>query len=263
MDSPFKQLENILNNKTSGSSDIMIKLNKLLRNNYKNDKFVSSAVSEINKKLLHFSAIREYISMVSKLTGSNKKKEFLLFLNNIEEKLHNQNSILYYKAIPYIKDINNILTISNSGTLLRLFENWRKDNNKLKITVCESRPKLEGRIFAKTLLKKKIKTELITDFMAGSYVPLVDAVITGADSVLLNGNIVNKTGSKTLALLCRHYKKPFYVITLKNKFTTLKTFNPPKENPDEIWNIKNGNLRIQNIYFEIVERDLITAVISD
>ncbi len=263
MESPDKKLEKILANKTSGSSEILIKLNKLLRQNYGNKEFIINAVRLAQRRLSHFSAVSNYINSVSKLYNSKSPRELLKLLNSLEEKLSNRYNLLYLNAQPYIKNTQNILTISNSRTLQIFFERWKIDNKKLKVTVCESRPKLEGRIFAKTLIKGGIKTELITDAAAGFYLPNVDAVITGADSILSNGNVVNKTGSKTLAILCQHYKKPFYVITLKNKFTKSKTFNPRMERPDEIWNFNNGNLNVNNVYFEVVENCLITAVISD
>jgi translation initiation factor 2B subunit (eIF-2B alpha/beta/delta family) len=76
---------------------------------------------------------------------------------------------------------------------------------KLKNDVAESRPKNEGRILAKRLIKKGIPVEYITDFSAATYIPRIDAAIIGADKILANGNIVNKMGSKTLAVLCRYY----------------------------------------------------------
>ena len=55
---------------------------------------------------------------------------------------------------------------------------------------------------AKELLKCGLKVDMITDAMAGIFVPKADAVIVGADAVLNNGNVINKAGSLSLALYC-------------------------------------------------------------
>jgi translation initiation factor eIF-2B subunit delta len=97
----------------------------------------------------------------------------------------------------------------------------------------------------------------------GLIVPKVDAGIIGADIVLKNGNIVNKVGSKSLALLCREYKKPFYAVTSHSKFSKRKIFKPKKENPREIFDKKVKNLSTSNIYFEEIEKKLITKIFTE
>ena len=116
---------------------------------------------------------------------------------------------------------------------------------------------------AKELLKCGIKVDMITDAMAGIFVPKVDAVIVGADVVLNNGNVVNKTGSLALALLCKHYKKPLYVLTAKSKFVNKKRHKLSKESSDRIWKYVHPNLTTTNIPFEEIDRRLITEIISE
>ncbi len=159
--------------------------------------------------------------------------------------------------------MKRVITLSRSGTVLEILKLWHQKNKKLKVVVCESRPKFEGRLMAKELADNGINVELITDAMMGLYVPKVDAAIIGADTVLKNGNVVNKVGSKSLALLCKEYKKPFYVVTSKSKLSKKKIFKPKKENPQEIWDKKVKNLSISNIYFEEIEKKLITKIFTD
>jgi len=121
----------------------------------------------------------------------------------------------------------------------------------------------EGRILAKKLLKSSIPVEFITDFSVASYIPSVDAVITGADKILSNGNIVNKTGSLTLAILCKFYNKSFYVITTHSKNTSDSEYLPEEKDPAELWRYSDQKLKVRNYYFEVIERDLITRIITD
>ena len=77
---------------------------------------------------------------------------------------------------------------------------------------------------AEELAASGIKTLLITDAMMNQYVSQVDAAIIGADLISKNGNVVNKVGSKSLALLCREYNKPFFVVSTKNKLSKRSRF---------------------------------------
>ncbi len=107
---------------------------------------------------------------------------------------------------------NTVLTISHSKTLIKIFAIWKKLSPNLKVIISESRPENEGILMAKELLKLGIDCEIITEAMTGSVIKVVDAVILGADQILENGNIVNKTGSRLLAVLAKHHHLPVYVL---------------------------------------------------
>jgi translation initiation factor 2B subunit (eIF-2B alpha/beta/delta family) len=74
---------------------------------------------------------------------------------------------------------------------------------------------------------------------------------------------VNKVGSKILALLCRDYNKPIYVVASKSKVSRKNTFKNKKENPEEVLNNSIKNLSVSNIYFEEIDRKYITRIITD
>ena len=133
--------------------------------------------------------------------------------------------------------------MSRSKTVIDVLKLWYKKNKKLNVIICESRPKYEGRLTALDLVKAGIKVGLITDAMMGIYISKVDAAIIGADSVLKNGNVINKVGSKSLALFCKEYRKPFYVVTTKSKFSKSKSFRSKKENSKEVWDKSIENIK--------------------
>jgi translation initiation factor 2B subunit (eIF-2B alpha/beta/delta family) len=99
--------------------------------------------------------------------------------------------------------------------------------------------------------------------MAGIFVQKADAVIIGADAVLNNHNVINKTGSLALALLCKHYKKPYYVLAGKSKFVNKKRYKIVEESYDKIWKYVHPNLTTTNIPFEEIDKRLITEIISE
>ena len=147
--------------------------------------------------------------------------------------------------------------------MINVFKLWHKKRSNLNIIITESRPANEGKLMAKELLKCDIKVNMITDAMAGIFVPKADAVIIGADAMLNNGNVTNKAGSLSLALLCRHFRIPFYVLTAKSKFVNKKQYIIKEEKPDKVWKYIDPNLTTTNIPFEEIDKRLITEIISE
>ncbi len=258
-----KELEKILSDKTSGSSEILLKLNNYFRKIIDEPEKFSLTIRLVKKELPYFTSIDNYIKHLENICPSEDKKVVIDFITSFDEISYNKYQRIYENAKPVLKNLKTVLTISNSKTIAEFFKLWRKDNKQLKVIVCESRPKNEGRIFTKALLKENIKVEFITDFMISHYFPKVDAVILGADSILKNGNVINKTGSLSAALLCRQFKKPCYVLASKDKFTNKKTFYQKEQNKNEVWNFRHMLLTINNIYFEEVSKKFITKLITE
>ena len=256
-------LDKIISDKTSGSSEILRKFNKFLLSNIKEKKLITESLATAKTSLSHFAVINNYIDELKLLLASSNNEliaEHLRYYED-EDKLRVDkifNNI--YKKLPTAK---TILTISKSGTVIDVIKLWHRRRKNLKIIITESRPANEGKLMAKELLKFGIKVEMITDAMAGIFVPKADAVIIGADVVLNNGNVINKTGSLALALLCKHHKKPLYVLATKSKFVNKKQYKISKENSDKIWKYVHPNLTTTNIPFEEIDKGLITKIISE
>jgi len=251
----------ILHNKTAGSSELVVMLN---------DYFLTSkiSVSEIRNKIYkaksslgHFQAVNDYLNTLEmKLKNINDLKNFLVDHSAIQVKNIER---IFKEIYPELLKVKSIITLSRSGNLLTILKLWHQTKRNIKVVICESRPRLEGRSMAEELAASDIKTLLITDAMMSLYVPQVDAAIIGADVILKNGNVVNKVGSKSLALLCREYNKPFFVVSSQNKFSKRSRFNQKNEDPNEILSKSKKNLSASNIYFEEVEKKLISKIFTN
>ena len=255
------QLSRILNNKTLGSSELVELLNEYFLSIHKNKIDISKSIQLAKAKLGHFEGVNSYLS---KLQSANKTADGLLnFLNSYPIKHKDNIEIIFNKMYPRLKHLKRFITVSRSGTVIDIIKLWHKKNKKLKVVVCESRPKLEGRLMAESLVRAGIKTELITDAMMDLYTSKVDAALVGADVILKNGNVVNKVGSKALALLCKEDKIPFFVITTRSKILSSNKFKAKEENPNEVWKKNAKNLKVSNIYFEEVANKFITKIFTD
>jgi translation initiation factor 2B subunit (eIF-2B alpha/beta/delta family) len=256
-----KSLNVILNNKTSGSSELVEMLNYYLLSANISNFEIPGIIRLVKSKLEHFQVVNKYLGELQ----SHSKSETSLnkFLKDHSIKQKEKIDKIFNNIYPNLKRIKSIITISRSGTLLGVLKLWRQKDKHFRVVICESRPKLEGKLMAKELANIGIKTLLITDAMMGLYVFQVDAAFIGADVVLNNGNVFNKVGSKSLALFCKEYRKPFYVITTQDKFSNRNTFNPKDENPTELFDKRIKNLSASNIYFEEIEKKFITKIITD
>jgi len=258
-----EKLNNILSDKLSGSSEILCSLNKFFLSIPGKKAALNKSILHAKKKLSHFATVRNYLSGLEKLVKHNNDKKIKDYLeqfakseNEIVEKIFEK----LHKKVPGAK---SVLTFSRSGTILNVLKLWKKENPVLNVIVTESRPAFEGKLMAKELLKSGLKVNMITDAMAGMFIKSVDVVIIGADAVLRNKNVINKTGSLSLALLCMYYKKPVYVLTTKSKFLKTNTYNLISEDPTKVWNFKHPKLKTINIPFEEIDKRLITGIISE
>lgn len=106
------------------------------------------------------------------------------------------------------------LATAGIGTAAGVIRRAVARGHRLKVYATETRPYLQGaRLTAWELSRDGIDVTLVTDGMAGYVMQqgLVQAVIVGADRIARNGDVANKIGTYTLAVLARHHGIPFYV----------------------------------------------------
>ena len=106
------------------------------------------------------------------------------------------------------------LATSGIGTALGVIRAVYRKGRLRMVFVDETRPYLQGaRLTAWELNRDCIPHVLITDNMAGHFMQRgeVDGVIVGADRITARGDVANKIGTYSLAVLARHHGIPFYV----------------------------------------------------
>ena len=257
------KLNKILTDNTSGSSGIVNLINTFLRGNVNHPEIIKDSILILKTHLSHFAAVNTYLKRIKNIIKLDDQQMMNDFLTSFADSEKNQFEIIFNKLNNKTKHINSVITLSKSGTLKEVFKLWKQKNKNLKVVISESRLMNEGKLFAKELLNLGIKVELISDAMTALYVPKIDAAIIGADEILKNGNVINKVGSISLALLCKENKKSFYVLTTKSKFSEHTKFSVKKADPSRLWNYKSKGLTVSNIYFEEIENKLITKIITD
>jgi len=167
------------------------------------------------------------------------------------------------------------LATAGYGTALGVIRAAIEAGKRLKVLADETRPFLQGsRLTAWELWKDNIDVRVISDNMAGAFMRqgLVDAVIVGADRIAANGDVANKIGTYTVAVLAKQHDIPFYVAA---PLSTLDLSIPDgshipieQRTPTEVTHV--GNTRIVpegvavfNPAFDVTPHEFVTAIITE
>ena len=106
------------------------------------------------------------------------------------------------------------LATAGYGTALGVIRAAVEQGKKLHVYADETRPFLQGsRLTAWELMKDGIPTTVISDNMAGAMMRQgkIGAIVVGADRIAANGDVANKIGTYTVAVLAKEHNIPFYV----------------------------------------------------
>lgn len=160
--------------------------------------------------------------------NNHKSIEEIVELLNLEcKKIQAEDVKMCKKISEYglslLKDGDGVLTHCNAGPLATskygtalgpLFLGKEKGMN-FKVFADETRPLLQGaRLTSYELSKAGIDVTLICDNMASSVMKKgwISACFVGCDRIARNGDVANKIGTSSVAILAKHYGIPFYVL---------------------------------------------------
>lgn len=157
-----------------------------------------------------------------------------------------------------------VMTYSASRTVLSIFDRARREGKSFRVIVPESRPMCEGRNLAHELGKGGIPSILIVDGAMSAFLERVDLLLVGADRISRRW-LVNKVGTRGMAILAREFKVPVYSACETSKFLPEQAmpFEVELKDPGEICEEPVENVRIENIYFEETELELLSGIVTE
>jgi len=187
--------------------------------------------------------------------------------NSFQKKLEASKERIAEIGAKRIREGMVIFTHCHSSTTTYLLSKAKKDGKNFEVICTETRPALQGRITAKEMVELGVKTTMIVDSAARSFMNDADIVIVGADALTSEGNVINKIGTGAIALLAYEARKPFYVVAELLKFdpdTLCGDYEKIEErSPLEIWTEAPENLVIRNPAFDVTRRDYIHGIICE
>jgi methylthioribose-1-phosphate isomerase len=183
-----------------------------------------------------------------------------------------------------IKDGQTVLTHCNAGALatagygtaLGVIRAAWEQGKKINVIADETRPVLQGsRLTAWELMQDRIPVTLITDNMAGSLMRQgkIQLCVVGADRIAANGDVANKIGTYSVAVLAKAHGIPFYVAapysTIDLKTRSGADIPIEQRNPLEITTIHGSHpvapdgVAVYNPAFDVTPAELITGIITE
>ena len=194
-------------------------------------------------------------------------------------------SLLSGDSVTFLTHCNaGALATAGYGTALGVVRAVHASGKKVAVFADETRPYLQGaRLTAWELQQDGIDVTLITDNMAGHFFQkkLFDAVIVGADRIAMNGDVANKIGTYTVAVLAKAHGVPFYVAapvsTIDPQCPTGAEIPIEERSRDEVtqtlgWDehgiahrvrIAPEGVAVRHPAFDVTPADLVSAIITE
>jgi len=167
------------------------------------------------------------------------------------------------------------LATAGYGTALGVIRAAAERGKGVEVFADETRPFLQGaRLTAWELVRDGIPTTVITDNMAGALMRqgLIQFVVVGADRIAANGDVANKIGTYTVAVLAREHGIPFYVaapLSTVDLATADGSGIPIEErSAREVTHVGNvqvapASARVRNPAFDVTPAKLVTGIITE
>jgi translation initiation factor 2B subunit (eIF-2B alpha/beta/delta family) len=158
-----------------------------------------------------------------------------------------------------IVDDATVLTLSRSGTVLPALTSGPE-----RVIVAESRPAREGIGVAERVSDAGIDVTVCVDAAIAHVLATepIDAVLLGADTVLRDGTLVNKVGSRAAAIAAATEEVPVYVVTATDKISPARTPTLEDGPKNEIY---DGDRRIDvsNPTFDATPPRYLTGIVTE
>ena len=170
-----------------------------------------------------------------------------------------------------LRDGDTVLTHCHSTDVLSCIRAAREQGKSLSAIVKETRPRKQGHITATELRGMDVPVTLIVDGAAGRYLDEVDHVFVGADSIAADGAVINKIGTRSLAVTARERDTPIVVAaqTLKLDPATLSGHTVEIETRDESEVIDEqtraeiGEIEVANPAFDVTPPRYVDAIVTE
>lgn len=216
-------------------------------------------------------------------TGSELRMRLLLEARAVQDEDRRMCLAIGEYGSSLIPDNATLITHCNAGglataalgTALSVMFSCQDQGKRLAVFVDETRPLWQGaRLTAWELMQRDIPATIICDSMAGYVMRSqpVTAVIVGADRITANGDVANKIGTYSLAVLARFHNIPFYVAAPSSTFDLTLSSGEliPIEQRDPREITEPGGVRIApiganafNPAFDVTPAELVTALITE
>jgi len=167
------------------------------------------------------------------------------------------------------------LATAGHGTALGIVRSARDEGKRVSVVATETRPYLQGaRLTAWEMMQEGIPVTLVTDSMAGHLMQrgAIDMVVVGADRIAANGDVANKIGTYTLAVLASRHRIPFFVAaplsTIDPKIAEGSAIPIEERGAAEVTGFRGERwapegVAVTNPAFDVTPAELVTGLVTE
>ncbi|WP_342303811.1 ribose 1,5-bisphosphate isomerase [Methanolobus sp. ZRKC5] len=189
------------------------------------------------------------------------------FIKNAEEALGKIGKI----GAQRIHDGDVIMTHCNSHAAISIIKTAFDQGKNISVIATESRPRRQGFITIRELNDYGIPTSLIVDSAVRLTMKEVDIVVVGADSISVNGALINKIGTSQLAMAAQEARRNVIVAAETYKFSPRTLLGEMVEiedrSSDEVIDAEIlselPNVKVKNPAFDVTPAEYIDLIITE
>jgi translation initiation factor 2B subunit (eIF-2B alpha/beta/delta family) len=167
-------------------------------------------------------------------------------------------------ALSLISDGSTVMTLSHSGTVEQALLHARRAGRRFSVICLEARPACEGREAAAALASADIPVKLAVDVAAARLAKEAQVILVGAD-LLSNQGVVNKIGTRMLALVAQAADLPLYTLCGGEKFLPPGYCTPKQQQrpTEEVWADPVQGVTVSNYYFEWTPLEELSGIVTE
>src|SRR5215212_6783484 len=166
-------------------------------------------------------------------------------------------------ALGLIAEGRRIVTISNSSTVQHALIHAQRAGRRLEVICAESRPSLEGREQAALLMNCGLSVRLLDDAAAIEATAQADLALVGAD-MLTNRGLINKIGTRPMAIAAREAGVPFYTLCGSEKFLPpgFQLRQQPDLSVEDVWSDAPQDAGVPR-FFDFTPLEALSGIVTE
>ena len=170
-----------------------------------------------------------------------------------------------------VRDGDTVFTHCHSSAVTESLIRAHESGKRFRVIQTETRPKYQGRITARELVEAGVDTTMIVDSAARHFMKEIDFVLVGSDAVTSEGNVINKIGTYSVAVLAHEHGIPFYAAAPVSTFDLSRRSEDviiEERDPKEVTHVRSvtiapENVEVMNPAFDITPLKYVDAIICE
>ncbi len=267
------EFQDLATDNTSGTTELVRKLLALCENcaiGYCFDELRDgfALLEESQKSMPSLHAVLHILKseFLPRLKDNEETADAIAYISSLEKILAESGTAIAGRFASMFSKPVRCVTISRSSTVLASLKTLHDRGLLAQAYILEARPMLEGHRTIRDLDQAGISATLLTDAAIGVALSQVDVALVGADSISADGYLLNKTGTLPLAICCKEFGVPLYVLCDSLKFSPqlrediMVEHRPPEE---LIVRSDKDHFSVWNRYFEWTPVEYVKEFITE